>query len=126
MSGKDVARDAADFEKTLPLELQTLMQELSSQQRQLMSGGVSTADLTAGPASGAEPLSEAEARRIVEAAAQDGKLSETEAKELLAASSQHESQKGNAGSESLIDAPKSSGKLGQFWKNLTSSKTPKI
>ncbi len=120
MSGKDVAREAAEFEKSLPVELQTLIHSLSAQQQSLMGGAPAPAP----------SLSEDEARRIVESAALEGKISSEQAKELLEApaapqrdllSATPQSKSAsvvNATSDALGAKP---GKLGRFWKSLTGS-----
>ena len=79
MSGKDVSREAAEFERTLPLEFQNLMRSMA------LAGGAmgSAASGPVAPPTG--EMTEEEARRIVEAAAQQGKISETAAADLLSA-----------------------------------------
>lgn len=88
MSGKDVTREAQEFEKTLPPEFVQLMQ------------GMAGASGMGMPTPGAAPLSEPqmsadEARAIVEKAAKEGKISQDEASEALAgATSSAEPAKG--------------------------------
>jgi hypothetical protein len=94
MSGKDVTQEAAEFERTLPPDLQQLMISFAGQMGQTngMAGGMPGADAAAlsdasalsAPSSGAGgEMSEEEARKIVEAAAAEGKISADEAQKLL-------------------------------------------
>lgn len=68
MSGKDVTNEAQEFEKTLPPHVKTLLQGFK------MPGAEGAA---------AEGMSEDEARRIVAAAAAEGKISGEKAAEVL-------------------------------------------
>jgi hypothetical protein len=95
MSGKDVTREAKEFESSLPVEFQSM---LAGFQMPGMPGMGSTGSNDALPGSGAMPevlpaltgnsgpggMSEEEARAIVEAAAKDGKISSDQAQDLLA------------------------------------------
>ncbi len=71
MAGKDVRRDAEEFERTLPPELKNLMGSFQ------MPGIAPQADSSG-------EMSEEEARRIVAQASAEGKISSDEAQELLA------------------------------------------
>lgn len=84
MSGKDVTQDAAEFEKSLPPDLQQLMFSFAGQMQ-----GMGGMGMGAGaPAIEAETgMTEDQAREIVAAAAAEGKVSKEEAEKLLAASS---------------------------------------
>jgi hypothetical protein len=77
MAGKDVSREAAEFEKSLPPELHDLVK----------SGGFglpgAAADVPAPEAPPSSDMSVEEAREIVRAAAEQGKLSSDEAEKLL-------------------------------------------
>jgi hypothetical protein len=99
MSGKDVTREAEEFERTLPVELQTLMMSFAGQMPGMgaMGGGMpgmggmpqAPIDVPSTPSGESESgMTEEQARQIVAAAAAEGKISESEAEKLLAASSQ--------------------------------------
>lgn len=75
MAGKDVTQEAKAFEQSLPMELQTLLSGFQMP-------GMGAPDLPT-PTSDESGMSEEEARKIVEAAAQSGKISADEAGELL-------------------------------------------
>ena len=113
MGGKDVTREAEEFERTLPPELQQLMISFGSQMAGMgmggmpgMGGGMPT--LPAGPeAEGG--MSEEEARKIVAAAAAEGKISSDEAEKLLA--------------ESVSTEEKKSGLGGKLWRGITGKNT---
>lgn len=104
MSGKDVAREAEEFERTLPPDIQHLMVSFASQMQAM--GGMAGMPGTGMPgASEALPspegsgMSEDQAREIVAAAAAEGKISKDEAEKLLSASSsgtEEEKKKGFA------------------------------
>ena len=82
MAGKDVSREAADFEHTLPLELQTLMH--AAPMEQLAKMGQQGTEQGALPDASVEPAMTAEeAKAIVEAAAAAGKIDAGEAEELI-------------------------------------------
>lgn len=83
MSGKDVSREAAEFEKTLPVEFQTMMRSMAGTMGGTMGAAMGDSDVTAPSLDAAGEMTEEEARRIVEAAAQGGQLSEEKAAELL-------------------------------------------
>jgi hypothetical protein len=85
MSGKDVTREAKDFEQQLPPELQTLLSGFQMPGMPGMPGAGPMAGLPELPAPGMDAggMSEEEARAIVEAAAKDGKISSDEAQGLL-------------------------------------------
>jgi hypothetical protein len=89
MAGKDVTQEAAEFERTLPPELQQLMMSFAGQMGGMpggmggMPGGMGMPG-AALPGPGTEGgMSEEEARKIVEAAAAEGKISTEEAEKLL-------------------------------------------
>jgi hypothetical protein len=97
MAGKDVTRESQEFEKTLPLELQQMMRNFQMPGMPPMGGGAPGAgmgDLLGAPASLALPdsgetgggaMSAEDARKIVEEAVAEGKLTSDQAKDLLAA-----------------------------------------
>jgi hypothetical protein len=99
MAGKDVAAESAEFERTLPPELQKLMLSFAGQMGGMPSADASipvTAEVEAGG------MSEEDARKIVEAAAAEGKISSDEAEKLLA------------------DSPEGKGKgIGKLWRGIT-------
>lgn len=72
MQGKDVTREAAELERMLPGGFRNLMEGMMGG---MMPGAGSSAS-----------MSESEARKLVEQAAKDGKISAEEAEKLLAAS----------------------------------------
>lgn len=83
MAGEDVSAEAAVLEKGLPPEFKEFMGQaaMSSQFAQMMAQNQSQA---AAGTSGPDAMSLEEAKRIVEAAAEAGKISESKAKEVLA------------------------------------------
>ena len=91
MSGKDVTREAKEFEGGLPVELQTL---LSGFQMPGMPGMPGAGEMPTGLADEAPQMSEEEARKIVEAAAKQGKISSDEASTLLQNPAQNAADKG--------------------------------
>jgi hypothetical protein len=115
MAGKDVAKESAEFERTLPPELQQLMLSFAGQMGQQMggmAGGIPGAAALPGAGATAEAqaggMSEEEARRIVEAAAAEGKISSDEAEKLLTGAEASGEKKG----------------LGKLWRGLTGNKSP--
>jgi hypothetical protein len=85
MSGQDVTREAAEFEKTLPTDIQQLMMSFAGQMAQQGMGGGEGFPALPGAATGSEGgMTEEEARQIVAAAAAEGKVSQDEADKLLA------------------------------------------
>jgi len=112
MSGKDVTREAKEFENSLPVEFQSMLAGFQMPGMPGMPGmGGGMPDMGAmgalpagggmpevlpaltgnsGPAAGG--MSEEEARAIVEAAAKDGKISSDQAQDLLAADPTKESK----------------------------------
>jgi hypothetical protein len=116
MAGGDVTQEAEAFQKTLPPDFQEMMTQFAMAANQAgMFAGAEGAVPAAGETTPAGQMTEEEARKIVEAAAKQGKLSEDQAKELLQAES---SQEGDQGSASGADGKG----IGKFWKNLTGSK----
>jgi hypothetical protein len=89
MAGKDVTREAKDFEQQLPPELQTLLSGFQMPGMPGMPGAGPMAGLPELPDQSGQSgmnsggMSEEEARAIVEAAAKDGKISSDEAQGLL-------------------------------------------
>lgn len=81
MAGKDVTREAEEFQRTLPPEFQNLMMGFQGQMASQM-GGMPGAEI---PEQAEAAMSEEEARKIVEAAMKEGKISEDQAQELLSA-----------------------------------------
>jgi hypothetical protein len=99
MSGKDVTREAEEFERTLPPDIQQLMMSFAGQM-QAMGGGMpgmgglpgmggmpgAQAPIDVESEAAAPAMSEEQARAIVAAAAAEGKITKEEAEKLLAAS----------------------------------------
>lgn len=106
MAGKDVSAESAEFERTLPPDLQQLMLSFAGQMGQQQMGGQMGGEIPVTSEVGG--MSEEEARKIVEAAAAEGKISSDEAAKLL------------------TDAPAASGSeddknkgIGKFWRGIT-------
>ncbi len=98
MSGKDVTREAQEFEKTLPLELQQMMRNFQMPGMPGMggaadmgaaTGAIETSGIPVGDVGGSA-MSAEDARRIVEEAAAKGDISADQAKDLLSASPEAE------------------------------------
>jgi hypothetical protein len=85
-SGEDVARDAAELQRTLPPDLQQTFLAMAMQLSPQFSALQGEAASGAG-ASSASPMSEEEARKIIEKAAAEGKLGADKARELLGGTS---------------------------------------
>ncbi len=106
MAGKDVTQEAEEFQKTLPPDFQQMMTQFAMTSGMMGGAGAEATPVANEPAAAA-PMTEEEARAIVERAAKQGKLSDEQAQELLQAeSSADEKSKG----------------IGKFWKNLTGNK----
>jgi SEC-C motif len=102
MNGRDIRTEAAEFEKTLPLEFQNLIHSMSLSTNSMASSEAS-------PASQETPaMTEEQARALVTEAAASGKISQEQAETLL--------------QESQSSSSESSSKLGRFWKNITGKK----
>ncbi|MCC7440982.1 MAG: SEC-C domain-containing protein [Bdellovibrionales bacterium] len=99
MSGKDVSREAAELERVLPPQL--------LQQMMALSGGMPGMPAPGGEAEAGPDLSVDDARRIVEKAVAEGKVSAEEAERLLAGGS-------------AAAAPGAG--LGGLWKRFTGKK----
>jgi hypothetical protein len=86
MAGKDVTREAADFERTLPVEVQQMLKTMGPSMLAGMGGGAPS-DIGGAavpePATPEEDMSVVEARKIVEQAVAEGKLSREQADALL-------------------------------------------
>jgi hypothetical protein len=108
MHGKDVSKEAAELEKSLPPDFQDMIR---SMQAQLPAGapGTETAQAVATqpePSQKTSPkMSEEEARRIVEAAVAQGKVSREQADALLAANPTQQDRTEES-------------KLGKLWRGL--------
>ena len=94
MAGKDVSREAADFEQTLPVEFQQMLRAL-----QPSLGAAASAAPQPEPAS--SEMTEELARELVAKAAAEGKIAADEAQKLLGDSAPAEGVKA---------------KTGKFWK----------
>lgn len=136
MSGKDVSREAAEFERTLPPDLQSLMMNfkmpgMEEAAQQLASGAGEEAAQSALAAatqafsenSHGAPfeagLTEEQARQIVAAAALEGKISEDQAEQLLGAEGIAEA--GLTG-ESGPDSAEATSKFGKLWRSIRGQK----
>jgi hypothetical protein len=110
MSGKDISREAAELEASLPPGFQEMIQGLNIPG---MMSGMAPGDGASAALAGSVPsiegapaeMSEEEARAIVAQAAQSGKISEDEAQKLLESPS-----------------TKESGGFSKFWKKLSGNK----
>jgi hypothetical protein len=107
MSGKDVTAEAQEFEKTLPLEFQTMIQSMSG----LQGFGAPGADSSFPDV---PSMTEEEARVLVAKAAAEGAISKDQAETLLA-----ETEETAKFAESKNDADS---KLGRFWRSLSGKK----
>jgi hypothetical protein len=144
MSGRDITREAADFERTLPNEFKTLMQTMAasagflsgtaaqgtSSEGSVLSGllpDIQTSKLpdTKAALLGASPesvngegdLTEEQARQLVSQAAAAGKISAEQAQELLGTSGSQETQ---GSSETPAEVPAGSeSRLKKFWKSFS-------
>ncbi len=108
MSGKDVTREAAEFEKTLPPAFKSLMTSFQQQAAPLMaqqSAANAPAATATGTGSTSSSMTADEARKIVEQAAAEGKISADQAQELLAAQAEPSTPAGGS-------------KFGRLWKKL--------
>jgi len=94
MAGKDVSREAADFEQTLPVEFQQMLRAL-----QPSLGAAASAAPQPEPAS--SEMTEELARELVAKAAAEGKIAADEAQKLL----------GDSAPAEVVKA-----KTGKFWK----------
>lgn len=96
MSGKDVSREAEEFEKTLPVEFQSMLQGFKAPE---------SPSASILPETNSSGMTEADAKRIVEQAIAEGKISEAQAAPLL--------------NDSLAQGSSNTGKFGKFLKNIT-------
>ncbi len=113
MSGKDVTSEAQEFEKSLPLDFQNLLQSMNLPAMAAAQAETSLPALetTASPLETSQPaMTEEEARALVAEAAEKGKISQEQASALLTQGIS-EDEKG------------SDSKFGKFWKNLSRKKS---
>lgn len=106
MSGKDITKDAAEFEKTLPLEFQQMMRNFQVPEAlKAQMGGNLPIEASSAPVpdSSSPEMSVEDAQKIVEEAMKEGKISKEEG-------------------ETLLQQPEPSKGIGKFWKNLTGKK----
>lgn len=106
MAGKDVSREAAEFEKTLPVEMQEMLRGLQMPNMPGMPGAAGLPAAASSPSAESE-MTEEQARQLVAQAAAEGKIAQDEAAKLL------------TGSES---ASEKESKMGRFWKSLGGKK----
>ncbi len=110
MRGKDISSEAQEFEKTLPLEFQTMVQSMSLPD----SLAISSQNASKQTEEGEETSMTLEkARQLVSKAASDGALSQEQAKQLLSESSSHLKELGQVPS-----------KLSRFWNTVSGKKNP--
>ncbi len=85
MSGKDITREAEEFERTMPVELQSMMKTFAGSMAAQMGGAGGMAGAPSAPATDTLPgdMTAEEARKIVAAAAAEGKISKDQADQLL-------------------------------------------
>jgi hypothetical protein len=112
MAGRDVSREAADFERTLPPEFQQLMGSFMASQAG--AAGLPAAALGA-PAEPAPEMTEEEARKIVAQAAEQGKISQDKAEELLHAPAGGDGKPVDADDK----AAKTAGGISRLWRGIT-------
>jgi hypothetical protein len=108
MAGKDVSKEAAEWERGLPLSLQEFFRN-SPMVSQMMQSQMGQA--AAAPAETAVPQTEEEARKVIEEAVREGRLSAEEAKAVL---------EGSAGA--ISDSAQEDQKKPSFWKGLLGKK----
>jgi len=77
MSGKDVTRDFEDFEKTLSPEMKEAFSQMSGQ-----FGGAGATDASQGSTQ-EEDMTVDEAKKVIEQAVKEGRLTQEQAQELL-------------------------------------------
>ena len=107
MSGKDVSKEAAEFEQTLPLEFQNLMRTFAMQSAFAAQAQQNAAE--EGASTSAQEMTVDQAKEVIEKAAAAGKISSQQAEELLQVSEPEKSE-----------APAQ--KTGSFWSRLTRKK----
>ncbi len=107
MAGKDVSREMAEFERTLPPNFQSLMASLAPQLMPGMMQQMAGAQAAAAPAA---ERSEDEAKRIVAEAAKSGKIAADQAAELLGDSA---AEAGDG-----ADAAGRGSKFSRLWKSM--------
>lgn len=99
MSGQDVSKESADFEKMLPPDLMQMLQAMNP-----MAQAASAATMQAEAAASIESVDEA--KRIIEKAMRDGNLSREEGARLLAgeapAGATEPSESGKTGSKGFL------------------------
>ncbi|MFZ9595349.1 MAG: SEC-C metal-binding domain-containing protein [Bdellovibrionia bacterium] len=139
MSGKDISREAAEFEKTLPQEFQQMMQSMAAMGLANLGEGTQAGDISPAsmPLTGdlsstvgiplgdsetaalEKPLTEEEARALVAKAALEGTISKKQADALLRAESelQTELEQGKETEKKSNRSP-----FQKLWKNLSGSK----
>jgi hypothetical protein len=122
MSGKDVGPEAADFEKSLPVDFQNLIH--SFQMPNGMGGAGMDMSALGGLGGGmpaldapAETMTEEQARELVAKAAAAGKISSDQAASLLG------STEGESADQTQENDSSGQGKFGKFWKNIAGKKT---
>lgn len=103
MAGKDVSREAAELERTLPPDFQALMAGMTG-----MAGMASGLQGGAATESSIDSMSADEAKKIVEKAVSEGKLTADQATELLGAT--------HPGGEAA--STEKTGKFGKLWRSI--------
>jgi hypothetical protein len=117
MSGKDITREAQEFEKTLPVELQSLM---SSFKMPGIAGGGNEALPMSGALAEPEAMMDAdEARKIVEAAAAEGKISPEQAQALLAETQAAAGEATESAEAGALSEEKKGSRFSKLWRSVT-------
>lgn len=98
MAGKDVSKEASDFESSLPVEMQEMLRNFK------MPANMAGAEGAEAPGG---DMTEEQAKALVAKAAAEGKIDQTEAEKLL----------GEGGPQ-----PQEQGKMGRFWKSISGKK----
>jgi hypothetical protein len=105
MSGKDVTREAEEFQKTLPAEFQQMLMSMAPGMAAAQGQGGLPATFGGADSTLDGGMSEEEARRIVAEAAASGKISADKAADLLVEDGKSEGEEKTG--------------VGKFWRNLT-------
>jgi hypothetical protein len=132
MSGRDITREAKEFERTLPPEFKTLMQTLAASAGFNPAAAIPPGDSPGGallPAPGeaseaaSGELTEEQARQLVAQAAAEGKISSDQAKELLEGSAPSLDQAQQTPQEASGSTPpvagESESRFKKFWKSFS-------
>ena len=122
MNGKDVSAEAAEFERSLPPDFQSMMMSFAGQFASATEGSESSAlQMPAIEASAvaAPEMSVDQAKDVIARAVAEGKLSKDQAEKLLSVPTP--SSEASAVNPSEMPSNES-GKLGKFWGKITGKK----